>query len=320
MRREIYYLFILVICASASLRSQCQSIDSVSFSINSRYSFYSSENSGEMLLHVPSGLVWTNLKIDLVINGDTVYSSSLVPGTKITRLPFATDLGPGIYRASAHISIPGRKIRYNASAGLRILSYKPNEVKTDNLTGGLIVNKRKFFPFGFYCYSPVHPTLPEEEVVKGFNMISPYQRILPETLHERKAYMDRCARLGMKVHYNLISVAGGGGVSSNIDGITVGEKRERLIEEIRTFMDHPALLAWYIADEPNGYRIPPAEIEEIYNAVKETDPWHPVSVVFMAPFMSAVRYAGGLDIVMADPYPVPDGRITLPGTVSRQLI
>jgi len=319
MRREIFYLFILFICASASLRSQSRSIDSVLFSINSRYSFYSSGKSGEMLLHVPSGFIWTSLKIDLVVDCDTLYSSSLVPGRKIARLPFTTDLGPGIYRVSAHISVPGRKIRYIASAGLRILPYKPNEVKTDNLTGGLIVNKRKFFPFGFYCYSPVHPALPEEEAVKGFNMISPYQKIVPGTMHERKAYMDRCARLGMKVNYNLLSVAGGGGVNSQIEDLTADEKRERLIKEIRTFMDHPALLAWYIADEPNGYRIPPAEIEEIYNTVKETDPWHPVSVVFMAPFMSAVRYAGGLDIVMADPYPVPDSRITLPGTVARQL-
>ncbi len=308
-----------LICAAFSQKAHNQSIDSVSFRLNSRYSFYSAEKSGEMLLHVPSGLIWTRLKVDLLINMDTLYSSTLVPGRKTIRVPFSIDLRTGTYRVSAIISAPGRKTPFIASGWLRILPYKPNEVKTDNLTGGLIVNKRKFFPFGFYCYSPVHPSLPEEEVVKGFNMISPYQRITPETLQDRKAYMDRCAALGMKVHYNLLSVAGGGGVNSRIEGITAEEKRERLIEEIRTFMDHPALLAWYIADEPNGYRIPPAEIEDIYNAVRETDPWHPVSVVFMAPFMSAVRYSKGLDIVMADPYPVPDSRITLPGTVARQL-
>ena len=109
-------------------------------------------------------------------------------------------------------------MKYKAFTNLIILNYKPNEVKTDRLTGGLIVNRRQFFPFGFYCYSPVYPTLPEEEVVKGFNMISPYQKIMPETLNERKAYMDRCAGLGMKVHYNLLSVSGGGGVGSKIEG------------------------------------------------------------------------------------------------------
>ena len=151
-------------------------------------------------------------------------------------------------------------------------------------------------------------------------MISPYQKILPETLIERKAYMDRCARLGMKVHYNLLSVSGGGGVGSKIEGMSEEEKSTRLIEEIKTFMNHPALLAWYISDEPTGNKIPPEKLEEIYRKVKETDPWHPVSIVFMAPFLSSKKYADALDIVMADPYPVPDTPVTLVGDVTGSLI
>ena len=38
------------------------------------------------------------------------------------------------------------------------------------------------------------------------------------------------------------------------------EKRERLIDEIKTFRDHPALLAWYIADEPTGNKISPETV------------------------------------------------------------
>ena len=80
--------------------------------------------------------------------------------------------------------------------------------------------------------------------------------------------MDRCAQLGMKVHYNLLSVSGGGGVGSKIEGLNDEEKRTRLISEIEMFRDHPALLAWYISDEPNGYKIPPEILEEIYKAGK----------------------------------------------------
>jgi hypothetical protein len=192
-------------------------------------------------------------------------------------------------------------------------------VKIDRFTGGTIVNRKQFFPFGFYCYSPVHSTLAEEEVIKGFNTISPYQKILPETFPERKRYMDRCAQLGMKVHYNLLSVSGGGGVGSKIEGLTEEEKRRRLIEEVKTFMDHPALLAWYISDEPNGFKIPPEILEEIYRTIKEIDPWHPVSMVFMAPFLSAKNYANALDIVMADPYPVPVNPVTVVGDATGQL-
>jgi len=54
-------------------------------------------------------------------------------------------------------------------------------------------------------------------------------------------------------------------------------------------------------------------LEEIYRTIKEYDPWHPVSIVFMAPFITAKNYSGALDIVMADPYPIPDRSVSIPG-------
>ena len=298
----------------------CQYIDSSFFKIISRQSFYSYEKNGEFLLHVPPVLVQKNLSINVKNGRDTLTTWNGKPGKEIFRLPFSLNLSPSVYKIEAKIIItasPG--VIYHASTNLVILSYKSNEVKTDRLTGGLIVNKRQFFPFGFYCYSPVYPTLPEEEVVKGFNMMSPYQKIVPETFNERKAYMDRCAELGMKVNYNLLSVSGGGGTGSKIDGLSDEEKRTRLIAEIKTFRDHPALMGWYISDEPNGNNMSPEQLEEIYRTVKENDPWHPVSIVFMAPFIASKKYADALDIVMADPYPLPDRPVTMVGDVTGQL-
>jgi len=320
MLKKLFFLYLAVAVMSIDQKAFCQSVDSSSFSINSRFSFYSFEKDGEFLLHIPPGLSNSNLSICLKTGDDTITSWRGKSGNKILRLPFSLNLKPSVYKVVATISVSWRpKIIYRATTELIVLPYKPNEVKTDKFTGGLIVNKRKFFPFGFYSYSPIHHTLPEEEVVKGFNMISPYQKILPETIGERKAYMDRCAMLGMKVHFNLLSVSGGGGVGSKIEGMSDEEKRDLLIEEIITFRDHPALLGWYIADEPNGYKIPPEQIEEIYETVKENDPWHPVSVVFMAPFLSSRNYINGLDIVMADPYPIPDLPASFVGNITNQL-
>ena len=296
----------------------CQRIDASSVKMNSRLSFYSTEKTGEILLHLPQSIVWSNLQVKLKTNDSELTSWKGIPGSKILRVTFDINLNPAIYTLTAEIISSGGS-HYSSSCELIILEHKANEVKTDRLTGGLIVNNRDFFPFGFYCYSPVQPTLPEEEVVKGFNMMSPYQKILPAYLGERKSYMDRCAEQGMKVHYNLLSVSGGGGVSSQIEGISEEEKKDRLLNEIREFMDHPALLAWYISDEPNGFKIPPSTLESIYRTIKEADPWHPVSIVFMAPFSSAVKYADALDIVMADPYPIPSGSVNQAGDVARQL-
>jgi len=272
-----------------------------------------------MILHIPGNLIYN--KINVTIRADTLVLCTWegIPGHDLIRMPFKIPSSLSKLQSVALIKVSGRSTIYLTTTEIIILEHKNNEVKADRITGGLIVNDKPFFPFGFYCYSPVYPTLPEEEITRGFNLMSPYQRILPETFSERKAYMDRCAQLGMKVHYNLLSLSGGGGVDSRINGITEEQKKELLVKEIMAFRDHPALLAWYISDEPTGNKISPEYLESIYKTVKDADPWHPVSIVFMAPFMSAARYAGALDIVMADPYPIPSGPATMAGDVARRL-
>lgn len=319
MMQKIKYLILTITLLTNTWQTDCQQIDSTAFSIETRFSFYSFEKEGEFLLHVPYRFIQNQLTVDINSAGGRIATWNGIPGKAIIRIPFSVKSLTSSGTASAEITGSGSGIKFYASTNLVVLSYKSNEVKTDRLTGGLIVNKRQFFPFGFYCYSPVYPTLPEEEVVKGFNVISPYQKILPETLAERKAYLDRCAELGMKVHYNLLSVSGGGGVGSKIDEISDSEKRKRLINEVQTFRDHPALLAWYISDEPNGRKIPVDTLEQIYKTVKEYDPWHPVSIVFMAPFLASKKYMNAFDIVMADPYPIPVYPVTMAGDVAGQL-
>ncbi len=317
-KQRIRLSVILLIAFSAA--AGAQKTDSLAFSLNTRYSFHTFEENAEMIIHVPQAYISKRLTVLVTLmNGDTVCKWSGPARNRIVRIPFKLITETGFHSLKAEILVEGSLTRFIAKTELVKLDYKSNEVKTDRLTGGLIVNRRQFFPAGFYCYSPVHSTLPEEEAVRGFNMISPYQKILPSSFPERKAYMDRCAQLGMKVHYNLLSVAGGGGVASQTEGITASEKKTLLLNEIKSFRDHPALLAWYIADEPNGYRIPPDTIRAIYDLIRENDPWHPVSVVFMAPFTDARKYASALDIVMADPYPIPVSPVTMPGNVAKSL-
>ena len=210
MKRSGIILIILVFTFTDQVLAQ--KIDSLTFSLNTRYSFYSFEDNAEIILHIPPAHTSDRLAVLVTLaNGDTVCTWSGTARNRLVRIPFKITTGKGFHRLNAEIHAAGTTTRFIAKTLLLHLDYKPNEVKTDRLTGGLIVNKRQFFPAGFYCYSPVHPSLPEEEAVRGFNMISPYQKILPSSFPERKAYMDRCAQLGMKVHYNLHSPASGYG-------------------------------------------------------------------------------------------------------------
>ena len=206
------------------------------------------------------------------------------------------------------------------SCSTKIIKLKPvaNEVKVDRFHQSLIVDDLPFIPFGFYCYWPVQPTLPEEEVVKGFNMISPYQKIEKNTRKERRKYMDRCAELGLKVNYNLCSLGGGGGVGSARLKRSHNEIMNLLQDEVNEFKDHPALLSWYISDEPALNGVKPELLQETYNKIKEIDPYHPVSIVFMHS-SKAAKYKDAMDIVMADPYPVPQHPVTQVQSVIKRL-
>lgn len=309
------YLSLTIVCLLIGLNTTAGE----SWKLISRNSFYTTEKEAEILLHIPDDYLSTSFNIDLKIDGKSIFNEGLEPNQSIFPIPVSLQ---GLEKSNHIITatISGTDLNVLVKGELLSLEPKPNSVKIDRLTGSLIINELPFFPFGFYCYSPLQPTLPEEEVVKGFNMMSPYQKIEESTRETRKAYLDRAAELGMKVHYNLLSVAGGGGVGSGRNNNSSQNEKENLLkEEIEAFMDHPALLAWYISDEPTGHGAEPNELKDVYDFIKEIDPYHPITIVFMAP-MQARRYADAMDIVMADPYPIPNSSAEGVGYVTRSLM
>jgi len=137
------------------IKLTCPAGEPATLDINSRFSFYSFEKQGEMLLHIPQELSGKGLTIKMNIGGNDAGSWKGVPGSEILRIGFPVDLHPGRYDFNAGITTDntyGAVKKYTATAELLILAYKPNEVKTDRLKGGMIVNRRQFFPFGFFCY------------------------------------------------------------------------------------------------------------------------------------------------------------------------
>ena len=302
MRAFLSLFFFLEICLSAAIAS-------ARIEVIADRSFYTDEATGQLILTRKEPLTDADLRATILL-GDRVLAEDVVPlrGRRLT-VPFPLrDVPMGDSRITCLLEVAGEEM-VRAEVVITRLKPQRNEVKIDRISGGLIVDGLPFFPFGFYCYSPVQPTLAEEEVTRGFNLMSPYQSNDPAGLEERRQYMDRCAELGMKVHYQLLRVAGGGGVSSADGGAEKKQKEEWLRAEVEAFRDHPALLAWYISDEPTGHNMPPEALEESYQIVRELDPHHPISIVFMAP-NRAGEYAGGMDLVMTDPYPIPHGSPT----------
>jgi hypothetical protein len=57
---------------------------------------------------------------------------------------------------------------------------------------------------------------------------------------------------------------------------------EHVARRIGALRDHPALLAWYLFDEPDLHHqyVPPANLRRLYEFIKTLDPYHPVIVTF----------------------------------------
>ncbi|MBK7172176.1 MAG: hypothetical protein IPH84_02835 [Bacteroidales bacterium] len=271
--------------------------------ISQRYSYITDEPRVEVFVLSKQNI--SSLKITIFNKQQKCFDSIFteIPAQKPVLFSFRSDfLEYGENTLHCILSFSG--ITKDTTLILTRLKPKLNAVKIDHLSGILLVEDLPFIPFGFYCYSPVQPGLAEEEVVRGFNMLSPYQVISDSTFGARQSYMDRCADLGMKVNYNLLTISGGGGNTRN-EKLDHHLKLKLLEREILAFRDHPALLGWYISDEPDGQGVKPEQIKEFYTLIKKLDPYHPVSIVFVDAF-PAKQFSDVMDIVMTDPYPIPD--------------
>src|SRR4030043_583088 len=107
MSNRKFFVMLLFIPAlyDVNQKASGQTVDSSSFKINSRQSFYSFEKKGEFLLHIPAALLQKNLSINIKICKDTIVSWNGKPGRNMVRLPFSLKLTPSVYNIEAGIIV-----------------------------------------------------------------------------------------------------------------------------------------------------------------------------------------------------------------------
>ncbi|MDH7569298.1 MAG: hypothetical protein QHJ73_06900, partial [Armatimonadota bacterium] len=267
-------------------------------------SFYTTEGRGSLLVRTSSGLAGRPLS--LVAEGENLrVQGAALPGGRTT-LPFdVTALPMGRTEVTCRL-LEGERELWRAVTHLTRLVPRSNEVKIDYAGRGLIVDGLPFLPFGFYCWAPPGD-LPTQEATQGFVHIAPYQREMP--VEQMREYLDRCAAVGLKVHFDIRPIA---------QQRPSPEKWQRLREWVDAVKEHPALLAYYLCDEPDGQNIPAERLEEAYRFVKELDPYHPITIVLMGTG-PAKEYQGAMDILMHDPYPIPSRPVTVVAQATDQL-
>lgn len=153
---------------------------------------------------------------------------------------------------------------------------------------------KPFFPLGTYG------GIGEKDIANfrggPFNTIMAYEA--PD-----RAALDRAAAHGLKVISGVNHVFADA-KSAPEDVKTPDDERAWLKRYVSSVKDHPALLAWYSADE-----IPVTKLLQLVSRrdlLEELDPEHPVWWVMNNTALTR-HYLPSFDVAGADPYPVYDG-------------
>ena len=177
---------------------------------------------------------------------------------------------------------------------IRKLPRKEGEVRFD-ADHVMYVNGKKFLPYGWFGCRDF-----ERASRAGFNVIIEYAITAFDT-PELVALFDRLHALGMKAL--IYCYPDSRMYSRPVQRLPLTrEEADAIRRRIRGIKDHPALLGWYLCDEPDLSPALPARLKEIHDICREEDPWHP-TVILNNTGEGFRKYAESGDVVMPDIYP-----------------
>lgn len=234
-----------------------------------------------------------NLQVEL--RGDAIFHEQVervFRGSEVYGDLSMASLPPGSYTLQARLSgVEG----VEDSVSLQVYKYLPGEreIKIDLFTRTLLRDGKPFFPIGLYWLRT--EVLGEVRRLR-FNAGDYYYKLQAGEIAE---LMDAAAQEDVAILLELS------------DFIRRQEEPDyRGIEAvIKRYRNHPALLAWYLIDEPAETGVEPSHTREIYEQIRELDPYHPVYLVNNRPHLYAAHIDAS-DILGIDVYPIPKYPIT----------
>ncbi len=116
-----------------------------------------------------------------------------------------------------------------------------------------------------------------------------------------QALLDQSAKAGIGIL--IYPFSGITQKDSKNPRLSEADKKE-ITEKVNRYKNHPGLLGWYLADEPEIHGQPVSRYMEVYELISELDPYHPC--IMLNDTLSVIRnYAVACDVTMPDPYIVP---------------
>jgi hypothetical protein len=232
--------------------------------------------------------------------GDPVQSQ--VDGGSMTlELPLPADLAAGEYRVAVALRKGDEDVALEHVVLVKLPPAPGREVRLDDHCN-ITIDGDPFFPLGFMGANVNCVHLAEN----GYNTLHTYTLHYEKDIEKIRQTLDAFDAAGMKVIFSPFHQT-----ASGFTGVRIGKNKYRSyftdeeIERTRIFVrelrDHPALLGWYLCDEPRGAAWHQA-LEKMYHLIAETDPYHPVIALDNGP-LGCVELQSAADVVWLDPYP-----------------
>ena len=156
----------------------------------------------------------------------------------------------------------------------------------------VLVDGKPFYPVSIYL-SWYSDQAFEDIVNSPFNCVMCYR-------HMTREQFDKFHAAGIKVIYSIKDVLLGRPACPK-EIVDEKSEYEWVDNHVKSFKDHPAILAWYINDELGTEWLDKLRVR--YTHVRAVDPDHPAFMVLYQ-IGKINQYAGTFDVMGTDPYPV----------------
>lgn len=241
------------------------------------------------------------------------------PGTRTFVIP-AASLRPGLIGIQAIAEASGKKLG-RATDVFAKLADSPRDVRVNRFGRSVVVDGNPFFPVflpvepatlgdwhmdrlveaGFNCLVAAPGKLSQRDLTRG--PVSPAQEA------EIRHHLDRLHARGMKLVWPLPWSFKDWSTTAGLYGGEIAGLAETFQKVVATFRDHPAILGWYLMDEPSPreweeeYGFRESDLHRLWFAVKEADQGRPAYINWNHTW--ALEPYGGLgctDVVSHDNY------------------
>lgn len=184
--------------------------------------------------------------------------------------------------------------------------FKNETVKQDRVkitkNNNLYVDGKPFFPVGLWKIPGQKEQYLSELRKNGFNVLM--------TVYENNfdiALLNMAQKYDFKVIIDVHGIWYRLKYMSHDFPLWFEKEKTKIKKEIEKYKKHPALLGYFIIDEPVWTKVPLEPLLAVYNFFKENDPFHPVFLNH-APrntIEELAEYNNACDITGVDIYPVP---------------